>query len=82
MPTEHEQLLEILNELLRHPSVAHMQLHPLPNSDAADATQVGNLLGQLLPVNIQAKYELLTCTDPLQRLARIAEIVAELGGSH
>ncbi len=82
MPAEYEQLLEILNELLRHPSVAQMQLHPLANSDAADATQVGNLLSQLLPVNIHAKYELLSCTDPLQRLARIVEIVAELGGSH
>lgn len=90
LPAEHRQLVEILCELIKHPSVAHMQLNPdlTPdlnsdlNSDAVDATQVGNLLGQLLPVDMLAKYELLRCTDPLQRLARIAEIVAELGGSH
>lgn len=81
LPAEYEQLLEILNELLRHPSVAHMRPSALPNSGAADAVQVGNLLGQLLPVNIQAKYELLSCTDPLERLARIAAMVAELGGN-
>ncbi len=92
LPVAYQQLLEILNELIKHPSVAHMQLNSDLNSDlssdpgtdlssgSADATQISNLLGQLLPINMQAKYELLSCTDPLQRLARIAGIVTELGG--
>ncbi len=77
MPDEHQHLAEILNDLVRHPSVAHMGL----SVDDADALQISNLLGQLLPVSTQAKYELLTCTDPLQRLARISDIIAELSGS-
>ncbi len=82
LPAEHQQLVEILNELMKHPSVARMQLNSPANSEAADASQVGHILGQLLPVNMQVKYELLSCTDPLRRLARIAEIVADLGGNH
>lgn len=77
MPDEYQHLGEILNELIKHPSVAHMQL----SMDGSDALQVGNLLAQLLPISIQAKYELLCCTHPLQRLARIGAIVAELGDS-
>ncbi|MGI9286785.1 MAG: LON peptidase substrate-binding domain-containing protein [Pseudomonadales bacterium] len=77
MPDEHQYLTEILNDLVRHPSVAHMRF----NVDDTNATQISNLLGQLLPVSTQAKYELLCCTDALQRLARISDIIAELGGN-
>lgn len=73
---EHQHLAALLSELIKHPSVAHMQL----SVDAGDALQISNLLGQLLPVNNQAKYELLRCTDPLQRLALISDIVANLSG--
>lgn len=75
-PYEHRHLVELLNELLKHPSVAHMHL----SVDDGNALQISNLLSQLLPVDTQEKYELLCCANSLQRLQRISDMVANLGG--
>jgi len=76
IPHEHQHLAELLNELLKHPSVAHMHL----SVDNGNALQISNLLSQLLPVDTQEKYELLCCANPLQRLQRISDMVARLSG--
>lgn len=77
IPDDYQHLVEIFNELIRHPSVAQLQ----SGIDATDAVQIGNVLAQLLPVSMSAKYELLRCTDAMQRLARIDDIVTKLGGN-
>lgn len=74
MPAAHEDLVNILGALCRHPSVQSLEL----TIDYEDPRQVGWRLTELLPLDIDRRQSLLEMDDPLERLEVLARLVEEL----
>lgn len=70
---EYDGLLELLQNLRAHPSVAGLAL-----PEVTDARQLGWQLAQVLPLELKEKLHLLQIDDPLARLRRLADIVDSL----
>lgn len=73
--TEQSQdMSELLAQILQHPHVERMKLDP----DVNDVATLGFLLAQLLPIEESLKLELLTMTDPINRLALLTSKLDEI----
>lgn len=71
-----ESLVEILQELVRHPMIEKMDLE----FDFADARSVGWRLAELLPIEPEIKQSLLQMQLPRERLVELVRIVNKLKG--
>lgn len=76
MPAQFAELVSVLEQLVRHPAIERLRFE----LDTADASRTGLQLAQLLPLANDEKQSLLELDDPLERLQRLADRLAELGG--
>lgn len=71
-----DSLVEILQELIRHPMIEKMDLQ----FDFEDARSVGWRLAELLPIEAEIKQSLLQMQLPRERLVELVRIVHKLKG--
>lgn len=70
----HEELVEVLKQLLGHPMIARLGLAV----DYDDARQVGWRLAELLPIEAEIKQSLLQMNSPTERLSELDRLVSKL----
>lgn len=73
---EHQVLVDILKELIKHPMVEMLEL----DIDFSDARSVGRRLAELLPIELETRQSLLQLQRPRQRLSEITGLVNKLRG--
>ncbi len=73
---EHQDLVELLSELMTHPGVQQLQL----DIDLEDARSVGWRLSELLPIEAEIKQSLLQLQLPRERLQELTRLVNKLRG--
>jgi len=73
---EHEGLVEILRELVKHPGVQKLGLE----IDFSDARSVGARLAELLPIEPEIKQSLLQLQLPRERLQELTRLVNKFRG--
>lgn len=73
---EHQDLVDLLNELIVHPGVARLKLQ----IDFGDARSVGWRLAELLPIDAEIKQSLLQLQLPRERLQELTRLVHKLRG--
>ncbi|MCZ6712085.1 MAG: LON peptidase substrate-binding domain-containing protein [Gammaproteobacteria bacterium] len=73
---EHEALVDILRELVKHPGVQKLGLE----IDFADARSVGARLAELLPIEPEIKQSLLQLQVPRERLQELNRLVNKFRG--
>lgn len=73
---EHETLVDILRELMKHPMIEKLGL----DIDFSDARSVGRRLAELLPIEVEIKQSLLQLQWPRERLSEITRLVNKLRG--
>jgi Lon protease-like protein len=73
---EHEALVDILRELVKHPGVQKLGLE----IDFADARSVGSRLAELLPIEPEIKQSLLQLQFPRERLQELTRLVNKFRG--
>ena len=73
---EHEELVDILRELVKHPGVQKLGLE----IDFADARSVGARLSELLPIEPEIKQSLLQLQLPRERLQELTRLVNKFRG--
>jgi len=73
---EHEALVEILRELVKHPGVQKLGLE----IDFSDARSVGARLAELLPIEPEIKQSLLQLQLPRERLQELTRLVNKFRG--
>lgn len=73
LPEQVHDLQVLLAQLLQHPHIERLGL----SGEVADAAALGCLLTQLLPLAEAIKFELLSMSDPLQRLERLSVLLKE-----
>ncbi|MFP6837912.1 MAG: LON peptidase substrate-binding domain-containing protein [Pseudomonadales bacterium] len=73
---EHEALVDILRELIKHPGVQKLGLE----IDFADARSVGARLAELLPIEPEIKQSLLQLQLPRERLQELNRLVNKFRG--
>lgn len=74
LPEEFLPMWELLDTLQAHEAIARLNLQ----LDSRSALSVANHLSALLPISDALKQELLGLNNPLDRLERLAQIVAQL----
>jgi Lon protease-like protein len=74
--SEHEPLVDMLRELLKHPGVQKLGLE----IDFDDARSVGARLAELLPIEPEIKQSLLQLQLPRERLQELTRLVNKLRG--
>lgn len=74
IPPEFHELPTVLRALFRHPVIDRLDMAV----DYEDARDVGWRLTELLPLDTQDKQLLLEMQDPLERLARLQELLDAL----
>lgn len=73
---EHQDLVDLLRELLTHPGVQKLNL----DIDLNDARSVGWRLSELLPIEAEIKQSLLQLQLPRERLQELTRLVNKLRG--
>lgn len=73
---EHQDLVDLLSELLAHPGVQKLNL----DIDLNDARSVGWRLSELLPIEAEIKQSLLQLQLPRERLQELTRLVNKLRG--
>jgi hypothetical protein len=73
---EHQELVDLLNQLLTHPGVQQLNL----DIDLNDARSVGWRLSELLPIEAEIKQSLLQLQLPRERLQELTRLVNKLRG--
>lgn len=73
LPDDRTDWTALLQQLAEHPHVKRLGVQV----ETEDACLLSNQLAQLLPIAEQQRYELLTLTDPLDRLDAIHELLSE-----
>lgn len=73
---EHRDLVDLLEQLLTHPSVQALNL----DIDLEDARSVGWRLSELLPIEAEIKQSLLQLQLPRERLSELTRLVNKLRG--
>ena len=73
---EHQELVDLLTELLTHPGVQQLNL----DIDLSDARSVGWRLSELLPIEAEIKQSLLQLQLPRERLSELTRLVNKLRG--
>ncbi len=76
LKAEHQPLVNILNELLKHPMIQKLKL----DIDFEDARSVSWRLAELLPIEPEIKQSLLQLQWPRERLAELTRLVNKLTG--
>lgn len=74
LPERYEELRQVLKALVRHPTVNELRL----SIDFEDSQQIGFRLTELLPLDNPQKQYLFELDDPLYRLQKISDQLAEL----
>ena len=74
LPKQYDELREVLKALVRHPTVNELQL----SIDFEDSQQVGFRLTELLPLDNPQKQYLFELDDPIYRLKKISDQLADL----
>jgi uncharacterized protein len=73
---EHQELVDILRELIRHPMIEKLGL----DIRFDDARSVGWRLAELLPIEPEIKQSLLKLQWPRERLQELTRLVGKLRG--
>ena len=73
---EHEELVELLRELMQHPEVQKLGFH----INLEDARSVGWRLSELLPIEPEIKQALLQLPYPRERLQELRRLITKLRG--
>ena len=73
---EHQELVDLLSELMAHPGVQELNL----DIDLGDARSVGWRLSELLPIEAEIKQSLLQLQLPRERLQELTRLVNKLRG--
>lgn len=76
LPEHSEEMQALLAQLLQHPHIARMKM----NSQVTDVSALGFLLAQFLPFSEQIKFDLLSYSDPLQRMSDIMDLLEQMSG--
>lgn len=71
---DYRELMDLLQDLARHPGAATFQIDP----DTTDASRLGWQLAQVLPLSDDDKQALLAMQEPIERLEKLTDMVAEL----
>jgi len=74
--TEHEELVDLLRQLMEHPEVQKLSL----DIDLDDARSVGWRLSELLPIEPEIKQALLQLQYPRERLQELKRLITKLRG--
>ena len=74
LPEHSSELKDLLAQLLQHPHIERMQF----STEVDDVATLGFLLAQLLPMPEPVKFQLLTLTDPMQRLQKIIDMLDDI----
>ncbi len=74
LASEHQPLIDVLRELLKHPTVARLDL----SVNFSDARSVSWRLAELLPLEPEIKQGLLQMSLPRERLTELARLVHHL----
>ena len=74
VPQQFEELQQVLKALVQHPTVGELNL----SIDFEDSQQVGLRLTELLPLENAQKQYLFELDDPIYRLKKISDQLAEL----
>jgi uncharacterized protein len=74
LPENGPELMGLLRQLTDHPHVAKLQI----SHDIEDASILGCVLTQLLPIDEAIKFELLVEQDPLLRLEQIINLLDDI----
>lgn len=72
LPEDRTDWTALLQQLAEHPHVKRLGVQV----ETEDASLLSNQLAQLLPIPEQERYDLLTLTDPLDRLDAIHELLS------
>ena len=75
---DYDSLVDLLQSLENHPMVAEQKLR----IDYSNLREIGWRLGELLPIDIQNRQQLLEIDDSHQRLERIEALVADLANNN
>jgi len=75
LPERARDMIPLLEQLMRHPLIARLQLQP----ELEDGGRLANQLAQLLPIPETDKFTLLAEADPLLRLDRLLQQLEQLG---
>ena len=68
--SEHQELIDLLSELMDHPGVQRLKLQ----IDFTDARSVGWRLAELLPIDAEIKQSLLQLQLPRERLQELTRL--------
>jgi Lon protease-like protein len=71
LPERANDLLLLLQQLMRHPSIASLNIAAEP----MDSNRLTHLVAQLLPIAEANKFSLLTELDPLQRVDQLLSLL-------
>lgn len=74
VPAVFKELQSLLSQLGQHPQVQQLNY----DLNISDAAGLGFLLAQLLPIDNNVRYQLLSLKDPLDRLQAIDDLLEEL----
>jgi Lon protease-like protein len=74
--TEHEELVDLLRQLMEHPEVQKLKLE----ISLEDARSVGWRLAELLPIEPEIKQALLQLPYPRERLQELKRLITKLRG--
>lgn len=71
LPEKTQELKNLLVQLLDHPHVSRLKL----DKNVDDVAGLSCLLAQLLPIEETVKFDLLSLSDPMERLQRLMHIL-------
>ncbi len=74
IPSQYAELPSVLRALFKHPVIRDLEM----DVDYDDAREVGWRLTELLPLDKQEKQRLVELQDPLERLARLNDLLEAL----
>lgn len=74
VPAHAHDMIELLRQLMEHPSIARLNLQPQHD----DAGLLTNQLAQLLPIPEASKFALLAESNPVERLDRLLLILEQI----
>lgn len=76
LPEKTEELKTLLLQLLDHPHVTRLKL----DKNVEDVSTLGCLLTQLLPIEEKIKFDLLSLSDPMERLQQLMHLLDQYLG--
>lgn len=74
LPEQAEELHGLFQRLIEHPHIARLNI----NQDVDDASALGCVLAQLLPIDERLKFSMLVEHDPLKRLEQLTVLLDQM----